>query len=56
MVPDLLEVISEDLESELRGCMVGRAELLVDLSCGGLGEEPLTIDEITVLDVQVQVA
>lgn len=56
MVPDLDEVLSEDLEPEIGLGCVGRVELVVDLASNGLWEEAFAVDEGAVLDVKVQVA
>lgn len=56
MIPDLNEILSEDLEPKIGLGGIGRVEFAVDLARDGLGEEGLAVDEGPVLDVEVQVA
>lgn len=56
VVTNFHKSFSEDFESEFRFGGVWTLILSVDLASNGLGVDSLTVDEVTVFDVEVNVS
>jgi len=56
VVTNFHEGLTEDLESKLRFGGVWALILLVNLASNSLGEDSLSVDEVTVFDIEVNVS
>lgn len=55
MIPNLDKILREDLKPEVRFDGVGTTELTVDLLGQHLRKLRFSVDEVSILDVEVQV-